>query len=97
MLVFRKMFIIDYKLPYPSGAATGVLINSEWDTDGGGALQPPSITVRAGRACFLMQQVPRSKAYNIVPLLECCIVWHSGFFTTKGESTAKAQISALLK
>ncbi len=34
VVFLRKLFIIDYQLPYPSGAATGVLINGFFTTDG---------------------------------------------------------------
>ena len=33
-MFFRKLFIIDYDLPYPSGAATGVLINGFFTAKG---------------------------------------------------------------
>ena len=34
VVFFRKLFIIDYQLPYPSGAATGFLINGFFTSKG---------------------------------------------------------------
>lgn len=40
MLVqLRKLFILDYKLPYPSGTATGLMINSFFTENGSNVAQ----------------------------------------------------------
>ena len=80
-MFFRKLFIIDYQLPYPSGAATG---------------RYASICCSRSVRLYLRNlSVTSTSRLTSLDFHSGTLI--NGFFSSKGETKAKRQMKALLR